>query len=269
MSDQEYLTGGGVNEVLRIGMTVRRPTGSWTPLVHGLLNHVRERGFIGAPRVIGIDEQGREELSFIPGEVSNYPLSATATSTEALISAGRLLRAYHDATLGFAQDHPTGWMLPSRSPAEVICHGDFAPYNCVLDGATAVGIIDFDTAHPASRVWDVAYSVYRWAPLTAPENEDGFGSLADQISRTRLFCDSYDLDQASRAVLADTVVDRLTALVTFMNERADSGDQAFIGHLRDGHHLLYRRDVEYVRGHRDEVRAALVTAEPRPLGLGS
>lgn len=249
--DQERLTGGGVNEVIRIGATVRRPIGYWSPLVHGLLRHVRERGFTGGPEFHGIDEEGREVLTFIPGEVSNYPLSQAARSDEALLSAARLLRAFHDATAGY--DHPEGWWLPRREPAEVICHGDFAPYNCVLDGTTAVAMIDFDAAHPAPRLWDVAYSVYRWAPLTHPDNGDGFGTVEQQLLRAKMFCDAYGLPDEQRTGLMDAVADRLAAMVDFMHQRAGAGDKAFASHIADGHDLLYLRDIEYVRTLRSTV----------------
>ncbi|WP_244194675.1 hypothetical protein [Amycolatopsis echigonensis] len=49
---------------------------------------------------------------FFPGKVSNYPLTSAARSTAALISAARLLRAYHDATADLAATMPGGWMLP-------------------------------------------------------------------------------------------------------------------------------------------------------------
>jgi len=35
--------------VVRVGDTVRRPVGSWTPAVHALLNHLHRAGFRGAP----------------------------------------------------------------------------------------------------------------------------------------------------------------------------------------------------------------------------
>ncbi|ANZ39077.1 aminoglycoside phosphotransferase [Lentzea guizhouensis] len=239
----ELLTGGGINEVYRTGDTVRRPTGAWSPLVHGLLRHVRAKGFTGAPDFHGIDEEGREVLTFFPGDVSNYPLSPAARSEEALVSAARLLRSYHDATVGFGRSGD--WMLPAREPAEVVCHGDFAPYNCVLDGDTAVAMIDFDTAHPAPRRWDVAYALYRWAPLTHPDNGDGFGTVEQQAARAARFCDAYGLEDRSN--LAEAVADRLTALVEFMHAQADAGNAAFASHIADGHDRLYLRDIEYIR----------------------
>jgi hypothetical protein len=35
--------------------------------VHALLAHLHEAAFDGAPRPLGIDERGREVLTFIPG----------------------------------------------------------------------------------------------------------------------------------------------------------------------------------------------------------
>ncbi|WP_327045885.1 hypothetical protein OG320_30135 [Microbispora sp. NBC_01189] len=47
--DEEILV-GGVNRVVRIGGTVRRPARRWTPAVHGLLGHLAAAGFAGALR---------------------------------------------------------------------------------------------------------------------------------------------------------------------------------------------------------------------------
>ncbi|MFB9962517.1 phosphotransferase enzyme family protein [Sinosporangium siamense] len=246
MPDREVLV-GGVNEVVRIGATVRRPTGTWSPMVHELLRHLRRRGFTAAPSLHGVTEDGFEILDFLPGKVPGYPLPPAATTRKALESAAALLRAYHDCTVDFVAEAPSeGWMLLALSPAEVICHGDYAPYNCVLDGDTVVGVIDFDTAHPGTRLWDIAYAVYRWAPTTSPANPDGFGTPEEQAERARLFCDHYGLDEDDRAGLVDTVIARLHALVAFMKAQAAVGHPAFTGHLAAGHHLHYLADAEHM-----------------------
>ena len=65
---EEPLTGGNVSRaVVRVGDTVRRPAGPWTPAVHALLAHLHSAGLTGAPGPLGIDERGREVLTFIPG----------------------------------------------------------------------------------------------------------------------------------------------------------------------------------------------------------
>ncbi|KUL39981.1 phosphotransferase [Actinoplanes awajinensis] len=246
MTEPEILT-GGINSVLRIGDRVHRPTGPWSPRVHDLLRHLEAAGFTGAPRFHGLTPDGREILDFLPGEVADYPLSPAATSTEALLSAADLLRAYHDATVPLARTAPRdGWQRSAIEPVEVICHGDYAPYNCVMTGDRTTGTFDFDHARPGPRLWDVAYAVYRWAPLTAPGSNDARGSVAEQSARLRLFCDRYGLTDADRAALLPTVVTRLHDMVAFMRARAAAGDPAFAAHLKAGHHRQYLGDAEYL-----------------------
>ena len=67
---EEPLGGGNVSAgVVRVGDTVCRPAGPHTPAVHALLSYLQTVGFEGAPRPLGIDERGREILSFIEGTV--------------------------------------------------------------------------------------------------------------------------------------------------------------------------------------------------------
>jgi len=65
--DEEIPLGGNLNEAVRIGNTVRRRAGPWTPAVHALLRFLEHEGF-PAPRVLGIDERHREILTYIEGE---------------------------------------------------------------------------------------------------------------------------------------------------------------------------------------------------------
>src|SRR5713226_6160740 len=67
---QEERLGGGRSTagVVRVGDTIHRPTGPWTPTIHAYLRHLRAAGFTSAPDVLGIDERGREVLSYIDGE---------------------------------------------------------------------------------------------------------------------------------------------------------------------------------------------------------
>jgi len=85
------LTGGNMSSVQRIGDTVRRETGPWSPAVHALLRFLQDVGFAGAPRFLGIDGQGREILSFIDGDVPSGADPAVVTD-RALGDIGRLLR---------------------------------------------------------------------------------------------------------------------------------------------------------------------------------
>ena len=66
---EEVLHGGNTSVVVRVGDTVRRQTGLWTPAVHALLAHLKSVGFGDAPTVLGSDDQGREVLRHVEGEV--------------------------------------------------------------------------------------------------------------------------------------------------------------------------------------------------------
>ncbi|WP_329585856.1 phosphotransferase [Kitasatospora sp. NBC_01250] len=256
-STEQLLTGGGVNHVVRSGSTVRRPTGDWTPTVHALLDHLRAAGFTGSPRAHGLDAEGREILDFLPGQVPGYPLPAHARSDATLRAVGRLLREYHDATAGFAPPADARWYRPASEPAEVVCHGDIAPYNCVFRDGEPVAFIDFDAAHPGPRIHDVGYAAYRFVPLTAPDNPDFTLSVGEQARRLRLFADAYRLAAGDRAALVRTAAERLDQLVRHLHQQAAQGNAAFAGHLAAGHDSLYRRDAAHLRRHAARLTAAL------------
>ena len=96
------LLGGTANRgrVHRVRDTVRRPLRPTSAATHALLRHLEEVGFDGAPRVLGIDEAGREVLSYVPGEAVTAPAPGWGLTDAALDSVGRLLRRFHDAVAG-------------------------------------------------------------------------------------------------------------------------------------------------------------------------
>lgn len=164
MDEEVLLTGGNINQVVRVGDTVRRTVGPWSDAVHGLLQHLETQGFAGAPRFLGVDEKSREVLTYIPGEVGFMPY---VWEESALVEAARLLRAYHDAVSGYTPtDARWQFIYPDIHLHEVICHNDFAPYNVVFNDKLPKAIIDFDTAGPGPRIWDVAYAAYCFVPLS-------------------------------------------------------------------------------------------------------
>jgi Ser/Thr protein kinase RdoA (MazF antagonist) len=139
MDDAETpLVGGRVTVgVVRIGDTVRRPIPGGRTLQHNLLAHLGQKGFAGCPRFLGIDELGREILSFLPGHV---PVELGHYTDAQLCAAAGLLRRFHDATADFAPVQQQG--------GEVMCHNDFGPCNTVFSDALPCGMIDFDTIAP-------------------------------------------------------------------------------------------------------------------------
>lgn len=246
---EETLVGGGTTEVVRIGKTVRRPRNPWSPAVHALLRHLRSVGFEAAPESLGVDDAGRDVFGYVPGEVGHYPWSAAVASDAALTSAATLLRSYHDAVAPAVERFRTGWQLPPIEPVEVVCHNDFAPYNCVYDGSRVVGLIDFDFAVPGPRRWDLGYALYRFVPLT---HDDAPDAPREQGRRVTLFLDTYGLAGADAEAALDTVAPRLQTLVDFMRSAADAGDENFARHIAEGHLDIYLRDLDWIAEHRPQ-----------------
>lgn len=237
----EPLSGGNSNRVIRDGDSVIRNCGPWSPFVHHLLRYLTAQGFKESP-VLLETTGSTERLTFLAGDVGNDPLKPTMQTSAILIEAAQLLRRFHDLTQAFIVPAGSVFQLPVKSdrPWEVICHNDFAPYNCVFKDDHLVGIIDFDTAGPGTRLWDMAYAVYRFVPLAhdAHCRDLGWNPIPDRAARLKLFCEAYGLDDpAQRAALVDTVIERLEFLIDTI-KRTNSTPE---------HLPIYLRDLDYLR----------------------
>ena len=230
---EEVLTGGGLNEVVRVGTTVRRPTGPWTPNVHRLLEHLAPLGI--SPVAHGVDDRGREVLTYLEGEVGHPPLAAGLRTDEVLVAVARMARRLHDGSVGLAGVRD-GWQFPAISPVEVICHNDLAPYNMVFRDGLPVGVFDFDGARPGPRWWDVAYTAYCLVPFS-PE----FGTVAEQRRRAELFCAAYGLEVEG---IGERVSARLEDMVAMIRGRPE-----FRRQREEGHDAYYLGHIDYVRDH--------------------
>ncbi|WP_442874573.1 phosphotransferase [Amycolatopsis sp. NBC_00345] len=105
----------------------------------------------------------------------------------ALTRVARLIRDFHDAVAGFRPPPDARWqvVIPSDG-AEIIAHHDLTPWNLVA-GPEWV-FIDWDTAAPETRIWDLAYAVPAFAALRPGTPR------AEAKRRLRLFADAYGLD---------------------------------------------------------------------------
>jgi Phosphotransferase enzyme family len=246
VEDREVLI-GGVNRVVREGGLVRRPAGPWSGTVQRLLAHLAQAGFAGAPKPHGFSADGAEELvEYLPGEIGHDFAAPDVRSDASLVAVARLLRGLHDATADFVREPGDVWLLPPREPAEVICHGDAASYNTVFRDQLPVAFIDFDTAHPAPRLWDAAYTAYRFVPLYAPDEAALTLPVPEAQRRLALFADAYGLSASERTQLPGVAAERLHALVAWMYEQAAAGHPAFAQHIAEGHDLRYLTDAEWI-----------------------
>jgi Ser/Thr protein kinase RdoA (MazF antagonist) len=192
--------------IVRIGDTVRRPAKSDRTLSQALLHQLEERSFPATPRFLGIDDEQREILSYLPGEV---PTDLGHYDEAVLAAAAGLLRRFHDATTDFPPVQAMG--------AEVICHNDWGPPNAVFVDSLPVGMIDFDTVAPGLRLWDVGYSAFSWLDLGC---DDYTGE--QQIRRLQVFAEGYGRDLCSAEQIAAFAVARQTALAAAGRARGQS-----------------------------------------------
>ena len=241
------LLGGDTTAVVRVGDTVRRAAGPWTPTVHAFMRHLRASGFAIVPEPLGLDERGREVISLLPGAPATYPLPAFAWTDATLAAVARTLRAFHDASVGFRPAGEARWQLPRHEPAEVVCHNDFGPYNLMFEDGRLTGVIDLDFASPGPRVWDMAYAAYRFVPLTDPANPDApFPGAREQARRLTAFCAAYDEPRIRPEHVLASAVANLRELVAFIERRAAAGDPAQRAVLARGDVAIYARDIAYL-----------------------
>jgi len=157
---EQQLDGGIANagQVVRVGAHVLRPSTPHSGSIHAFLRAVRDAGFEGASAPVGIDEDGRERLVFIDGDVPLVPYPDWSQSDIALASIARLLRGLHDAARTF-DPQALAWSDALADPVTggtVVCHNDVELSNVVFRDGVAVALLDFEFAAPGRPVYDLA-----------------------------------------------------------------------------------------------------------------
>ncbi|HEV3363381.1 MAG TPA: phosphotransferase, partial [Acidimicrobiia bacterium] len=211
--DEQPRVGGIANEgrVVRVGGHVLRPSNPYSRSIHAFLTAVHRSGFEGASLPIGIDDDGRERLVFIEGDVPVPPYPGWSQSDTALASVAALLRGLHAAARQFRSPDAT-WSNEMADPhgGPIVCHNDVCLENVVFRDGVAVGLLDFDFAAPGRPVYDVAQFARLCVPIDDDVNAARLGwRPADRPTRLRLIADTYGLDADGRgelvAILDDSI----------------------------------------------------------------
>lgn len=213
---------GNVGGAVRIGRTVRRGTGPWTPAVHRLLRHLASAGLRHVPEVLGSDQLGREVLSFLPGTVVDVDTDLL-TAAQLMELAG-WTREFHDAVAGFVDDGP--WRFPAPRGAELVGHNDIAPYNCCFAGGRLVGVFDWDLAGPTTRLFELAHLAWNAVPLFRPI------PAADAARRLRLVASTY-VQVGAREILR-AVPGRVRLSIDGIRAGVAAGDQGMLNLTKVG-----------------------------------
>lgn len=261
MDDPEILQGGNLSRsVVRIGNTVHRPTGPWTPAVHALLRHLEATGFDGAPRVFGIDDEGREILEYIEGEVPWIePYRRLIGTAQDVRRVGSLLRRFHHAVADFAPADGAVWRFTDMqadavaalgSENQIICHNDPGIWNLVVGKRWA--FVDWDTAGPRPPLWDVAYAAISAVPVTPDHESLGWDEPPPFVDRLRALADGYGLDDEQRVRLPEIIVARIASSYEHLRRRALAGETPWDRMWREGHGDGWAGMLRFAEAHRSD-----------------
>lgn len=214
--------------IVRVGDTVRRPLGPNSPFVHNLLRYLEASGFSGAPKFLGVDEWGREILSFVEGGVP-HDYGLYSPSEPRLVKVAALIRHLHDVTAG----------SELAAGAEVVAHNELGPHNTVFVGVEPVAFIDWDDAAPGTRLFDLANAIWSYVDVG-----EGGGPVREQARLIRVMCDAYGWDDPH------AIVDEIHA---DLRRARDNHDRA--GRWRAS--AIFRGMIGWMDEHADELKASV------------
>ena len=269
MLEQRLGGGRSTKGVVRIGETVRRPAGPWTPTIHAFLRHLRASGFTAAPEVLGFDDQGREILSYVPGETWGDHIDPDEPKTElvtirvwpaptrsesALAAIGRLYADLHRAAHDFRPTAPIWreYELPMHD-GEIVCHGDGGPWNVVYREGLPAALIDWDGARPNLAINDLASIAWHFVPLGPDDflRACGFTEPFATARRLRVLCEAYGLTDRLAILPALNLVKQLWPMKLRYWQPIPPRTGA--AHLRSA-----VRDLDWLADKTGELRAGLV-----------
>jgi hypothetical protein len=209
--------------VHRLGDLVLRERRPWSETVVRLRAHLREGGFTQAPVPVraGFAPDGHEQLAFIPGD------AAPACWTEpAIFEVGRLLRRLHDTAANFPRDGVwmPWWGRHLETIDLVIGHCDAAPWNFLAEDSHPLALLDWDSAGPVGREWDVAQTAWLNAQLHDDVAErqqlpDASAVVAEHRARTDAEVRAHGL----REMREEQGLTQLPLAVVAANCRFDNG----------------------------------------------
>ncbi|MFJ4007872.1 phosphotransferase [Streptomyces sp. NPDC090023] len=251
-----------VGAVFRRGELVERPAPPTAGALHPYLRALKEHGFDAAPAPVGLTADGREQLTFTPGDVALPPFPARFMTTTALRSVGSLLRRLHEAGAAITVDTRTEWPQDLADPAggTMLCHNDVCPENVVFRGGRAVALIDFDMAAPGRPLWDVAMTARYWVPMLDPASAaTAYPAGLDAPARLRVLADGYGLSARDRAELPGVIEQATEVCRDFVTRRVAEGDPGYLQALADrGGWERWDRLRTWLADHRETFTAALL-----------
>jgi aminoglycoside phosphotransferase (APT) family kinase protein len=224
------LTGslGNRGEVFRDGDMVIRPLGPHAQATTALLEALASTSFT-APVPLGRTADGSQTFRWIDGVTPTPPRPAWSLTDDALGSAARLLRSYHDtvADLDFAPELQWSDVFADPKGGPLICHNDPGPPNVVFRDERAVALLDFDFAAPGRGVWDLAHMAQMWVRLR-PADMATDSPYVDPFPRLALIAGAYGLDENEYEAFVEALIDSWRVTTAFVRGRMAEGQPQYV-----------------------------------------
>lgn len=215
LDEREEWLAGNVGGAWRVGDTVRRATGPWTPAVHSLLRYLAPR-LPHVPQTLGFDDQGREILSYLPGRVVD--IDSELLTPGQIRSVVSWTHRFHHAVAGF--DHAGPWRFIEADRPTLVAHNDIAPYNVCFDGDELVGVFDWDLAGPSTPLLELAFIAWNCVPL--------WRDVGSQLAAERLELIASTYGSHSALQILRAVPKRIQLMLDWIPRAAAAGDQGMV-----------------------------------------
>lgn len=249
------LVGGSMTPgIVRVGDTVRRPRNERSGWISQLLTSLEDAGYQYAPRFRGIDDQGRDTLTYIPGTITNHPSQRHSTAYRV---GGRILRQLHELTADHHLISEWSGDISDTGRSRCIVHGDPGAYNTIFQAGIPAALIDWDTAHPGDPVDDLAFMAWAWCIQSA-----GNVPVPDQARHLRDLAAGYEAHSLHVSIddllghitrVQQNMVDTETGILadrTTTSERRKHAQTAITWATAD-QEMIRRHRIEFATGQND------------------
>ena len=173
MTEEPLGGGNNARQVVRVGGTVHRARDAGSGFAARVLAYLESAGYPHAPRYLGVDDCGRDILSYIPGQTTDHP---SQRAEGAYTRGGAMLRLLHETTARHR-------LAAGR---ECVLHGDPGPFNTIFWQGLPAAFIDWSSCHPGDRLDDLGYMAWTWCIQSL-----GHVPIAEQARHLRELHDGY------------------------------------------------------------------------------